>query len=250
MNEKIQCEIIRDLIPLYAEGLCSEASRELIEAHVAACGECRKLYEAFPTEPEPVITVPEEGTALRKVNRKLRQSRFTKAMAVVFAGVLAAFAALNIVWYATQYRPYHALCDGWQRNGIGKGIQYTMQDADFRYTVKAPDYLCFGSGFLSVQTNGSHPVCVDEEGYPVVEMEDYVAIMFIWLDADGTHYGVDIQRGDTGYQMYIDQNLHLVPFAEQTEAEKTEYESMITAHHDEIAALMQAAQRMWGDKIM
>ena len=37
----MKCDIIRDLLPLYCDGLCSEASRQEIEAHVAQCEECR-----------------------------------------------------------------------------------------------------------------------------------------------------------------------------------------------------------------
>ena len=33
----MKCEIIRDLLPLYCDGLCSEASKQEIEAHVAQC---------------------------------------------------------------------------------------------------------------------------------------------------------------------------------------------------------------------
>lgn len=37
------CDVIRDLIPLYEEDLCSQASRELVEAHVETCADCRAL---------------------------------------------------------------------------------------------------------------------------------------------------------------------------------------------------------------
>ena len=33
----MKCEIIRDLLPLYCDGLCSEASKQEIETHVAQC---------------------------------------------------------------------------------------------------------------------------------------------------------------------------------------------------------------------
>ena len=35
----MKCEIIRDLIPLYLDKVCSEDSRKLVEEHLA---ECRK----------------------------------------------------------------------------------------------------------------------------------------------------------------------------------------------------------------
>ena len=37
----MKCEIIRDLLPLYCDGLCSETSRQEIEAHVTQCEGCR-----------------------------------------------------------------------------------------------------------------------------------------------------------------------------------------------------------------
>ena len=41
MNE--ECEVIRDLLPLYADEVCSRKSRELVEAHISGCPECRSL---------------------------------------------------------------------------------------------------------------------------------------------------------------------------------------------------------------
>ena len=35
-----QCEVIRDLLPLYADDVCSDTSRQLIEEHLAECPDC------------------------------------------------------------------------------------------------------------------------------------------------------------------------------------------------------------------
>ena len=32
---KISCEIIRDILPLYAEGMASQATKEMVEQHLA-----------------------------------------------------------------------------------------------------------------------------------------------------------------------------------------------------------------------
>jgi predicted anti-sigma-YlaC factor YlaD len=37
---KVNCNIIRDLLPLYADDACSEASRNLVEEHLAECQDC------------------------------------------------------------------------------------------------------------------------------------------------------------------------------------------------------------------
>ena len=41
----MKCEIIRDLLPLYIDNICSKESRILIEDHLSNCTECHKLFE-------------------------------------------------------------------------------------------------------------------------------------------------------------------------------------------------------------
>ena len=40
-----ECEVIRDLLPLYADDVCSQTSRELIEEHLHDCPECSAVLE-------------------------------------------------------------------------------------------------------------------------------------------------------------------------------------------------------------
>lgn len=40
---KLNCNVIRDLLPLYADQICSDESRELVEEHIAECGGCTAL---------------------------------------------------------------------------------------------------------------------------------------------------------------------------------------------------------------
>ena len=42
----MKCEIIKDLIPLYLDNVCSEDSRKLVEDHLSECSECR-IYEGI-----------------------------------------------------------------------------------------------------------------------------------------------------------------------------------------------------------
>ena len=41
---KTNCDIIRDLLPLYAEHITSEASNALVEEHLAECEACRHAH--------------------------------------------------------------------------------------------------------------------------------------------------------------------------------------------------------------
>ncbi len=37
------CGLVRDLLPLYVDGVCGEESRRLVEEHVASCPDCAKM---------------------------------------------------------------------------------------------------------------------------------------------------------------------------------------------------------------
>ncbi|MBR3174913.1 MAG: zf-HC2 domain-containing protein, partial [Oscillospiraceae bacterium] len=40
---KYDCDVIRDLLPLYADKACSERSREMVEGHLEECPDCRNM---------------------------------------------------------------------------------------------------------------------------------------------------------------------------------------------------------------
>ena len=42
---KYACEMIRDLLPLYHDEICSDASREIVEEHLKECSDCKAYYE-------------------------------------------------------------------------------------------------------------------------------------------------------------------------------------------------------------
>ncbi len=46
----ITCKVIEDLLPLYADEICSEDSRTIVEHHVAECSECSEKLEAMKTK--------------------------------------------------------------------------------------------------------------------------------------------------------------------------------------------------------
>ena len=41
----INCEVIRDLLPLYTDDACSEMSRVMVEEHLQNCPSCRDLLQ-------------------------------------------------------------------------------------------------------------------------------------------------------------------------------------------------------------
>jgi len=89
------CEMIRDLMPLYADGQASDASRSCIEEHTAHCPTCKKILNEMCA---PLEQEPEDRTAriLEQVYRKQRRKSFLTWAAILLALSLAAWAFLEV----------------------------------------------------------------------------------------------------------------------------------------------------------
>lgn len=97
-----KCELIKDLMPLYHDGVCSEASASAVEEHLAHCEACKDAYQALlrsdgvtpesPPSPEPQAL----GESLKRVKR--RAAWKTVIACVLAVAVLATGVASTIMW--------------------------------------------------------------------------------------------------------------------------------------------------------
>lgn len=63
----MECNVVKDLIPLYIDGCCSEESARLVREHIANCDACKKLLEEMKV-PSDLAAVPKAPTAMTRVN--------------------------------------------------------------------------------------------------------------------------------------------------------------------------------------
>ena len=68
------CEVIRDLLPLCADGVASDESRAAVEEHIQTCGECRALYESMCV-PMEAQEAPQEPDYMDAVRRQKKENR-------------------------------------------------------------------------------------------------------------------------------------------------------------------------------
>ena len=74
---KLDCEIIRDLLPLYGDNVCSEKSREAVEEHLRECETCREELKALGENNIPALLRAEGGTpVIGAYRRMLKNIRF------------------------------------------------------------------------------------------------------------------------------------------------------------------------------
>lgn len=90
-NMSKQCEIVQDLLPLYVDGACSEASSEMIKEHLESCPTCNGIYQQMCSHTsEDILQKEKEGVIIRhtrKENQKVIKYLFF-AIAVIYVPAL------------------------------------------------------------------------------------------------------------------------------------------------------------------
>lgn len=96
------CSIVQDLLPLYAEDMLREETKEFVDGHLSQCAACRAKLDALKADVKPA---PVSAQPLRDLKRQLRRKKLTAvllAVALALTLATAGFAYLT----APQYLPY------------------------------------------------------------------------------------------------------------------------------------------------
>lgn len=89
----MKCEIIRDLLPLYADGLCSDATKSEIEEHIKDCPQCTQSLENYRkkinSDAETNKKNMLESAGFIKAGRKIKRIRIKSIISLVLVIILA-----------------------------------------------------------------------------------------------------------------------------------------------------------------
>ncbi len=128
-----ECNIIRDLLPLYAENMVSSDTAAFVEEHLKGCEACKKDYESTK-EPQPTQEIS-DAAPLLKLRRKLKVKKIqTIALTAIF--LIALFVSAFAVLDAPIYFPYSeeiVTCE--QLGGKGMLLTFDEEVTDFNYTI-------------------------------------------------------------------------------------------------------------------
>lgn len=98
---KISCDVMGDLLPLYVDDVVSADTRDLVEEHLQSCPSCQEKLEAMR---QPVVlpdfrNVQEQDTqTLKGIKKKLKQKR----LLVSFCSILLTVALVFAIWFFRQ----------------------------------------------------------------------------------------------------------------------------------------------------
>ncbi|ADL53074.1 zf-HC2 domain-containing protein [Clostridium cellulovorans] len=101
---KISCEIIKDLLPLYYDGVCSNESKVVVEEHLAHCDVCKaeiqSMYDTLSID--DIEQNLKEAEAVKKLSKEWKRGMFKSLLkgiliAATIAIILYSFIGIKVV---------------------------------------------------------------------------------------------------------------------------------------------------------
>lgn len=95
--DKINCDIIQDLLPLYVDDVCSQASKQMIEEHLENCSFCTEKVQELQKDTISIQLAEEKNKTFKKLASRIR----LRKVYLILICILSAFAmmiALNKVY--------------------------------------------------------------------------------------------------------------------------------------------------------
>lgn len=104
----ITCEVIKDLLPLYVDGVLSEDSRKLVEEHLQSCKECREYYDNLKDDDIEAKQEKAAGdkAALKRIRRKINMRKLLVGCVAALVVAAGAFIAYDRLMLNESYLSY------------------------------------------------------------------------------------------------------------------------------------------------
>ncbi len=100
----MNCEIIKDLLPLYIDGVSSDVSNKLIEEHLSECEDCKKELEQI--KDAPVLTVKDDSleTSVKSAGKKIKKFKKRTVIKAVSAALAICIALTLVFQFVLTYQ--------------------------------------------------------------------------------------------------------------------------------------------------
>lgn len=109
---KYSCNVVKDLLPLYVDNICSGESKEIVEQHLSECADCKAYYLSLH-ENNTLFSLPvdqkrerQKAQSFLAIKKSLRTRQFLAAIlsiSVLIAAMIAGVALLSSYEKAVIY---------------------------------------------------------------------------------------------------------------------------------------------------
>lgn len=94
---KNECDIVKDLLPLYADGMLSENSAAFVEEHVKECAGCAEALKELKSENPETVPVKRDSAAVGAPIKRIKRKVARRVILGVIATALAIFAVIALI---------------------------------------------------------------------------------------------------------------------------------------------------------
>ena len=82
-KKKNKCNIVKDLIPLYIDEICSDDTKEFVENELNKCEECNEFYKLLKKDIDLKINNQLPKNKFKKIKNKIRMKYIISTIAVI-----------------------------------------------------------------------------------------------------------------------------------------------------------------------
>ncbi len=110
---KLSCGIIKDLLPLYVDNVCSEESKTIIEEHIADCPICEAELMNLQSSPDVKTEINTDiNKAVENAGKRIKKGK-KKAVVKALSITMAVFLVVSIFAYLVVpiKAAYHSYCN-------------------------------------------------------------------------------------------------------------------------------------------
>ena len=147
----MKSEIIKDLLPIYCDGVCSEETSAEIESHIADCPDCQSLLEVCRSDIKSVNTgAPEKP--FRRIKEKIFRNKL--AAAALMLVLVCVLSAVGYLTYGQITRsPDHPSFETIISTHNAKKLMKRFCDGDIDYVMENIEIYQTSNALLSDREN-------------------------------------------------------------------------------------------------
>jgi len=97
-----ECEIVRDILPLYVDDACSQASREIIDEHLMTCPDCAAYLKQIGASEAEEALKGEKALVIRHQAKRFKRRSATVGSVVSALFMIPIFICLVVNLYSEQ----------------------------------------------------------------------------------------------------------------------------------------------------
>lgn len=91
---RITCDVVKDIMPLCVDGVCSEYSKQLIESHIKECTPCKELWESYGNSLIPHEIKEDNAKTFKDLTFQVKKKSRRKTVFVVLISVSVSVIAM------------------------------------------------------------------------------------------------------------------------------------------------------------